>query len=421
MNKLEAPNISELIRTLSPDRFFKFTKLALDMEAGNRKTGMWRDEIIDSGNNLFIYEYNHFTVTLGGGREHTDYYLVAHHIPSYTYRIDFLELMRKDLLDFNNNKAIPKELYDDSVISSDMYYIPNKNYKNYLSVDRNRSDECISEVLRVARSSIGLDVYPIDPLSFARVMANKPKYIQSLATSITDNDGIAISISPSGLSVFPYLTCDVFDSNIQHNANYTFNINHSWAVTKDIDTLLELQDIIRINPEEKLIEYFLADHPDILLRGEYIDFRTQVSIGPDGERPDFFLETSDEFWELLELKRPIENARLYRIQGNTIDIGAYFRKAISQCRRYLLKLDQPDTRRRLSGRYGITYTEPRIVLLIGKLQYPSILINHIKQQYGHDIDLLSFSDLFKIVINNKKTLFNELSALNNYLDGKNVC
>jgi hypothetical protein len=91
-------DFSNLVRTMSPDRFVRFVKTVLDVERRPYATTVYKERVLSLGPQYCLLEYgSREWHGMGYYTEHTAGFLVAHHAPSYVENKAFFDLYKEDL------------------------------------------------------------------------------------------------------------------------------------------------------------------------------------------------------------------------------------------------------------------------------------------------------------------------------------
>jgi hypothetical protein len=199
-----------------------------------------------------------------------------------------------------------------------VYYVTNYNFHSDFDRDRERFLGRLQEI--AIRCSIS--ALPIDPVSFSNKADEHPEVKRHLISALSQMDGYAISLSPAGIAVFPFACHDVYKIDQPASALMTFNILASHVAAPIVESLYGLQDLIHLSPKEVTSENYLLENKNLWMGSEYLDVKPQIVLGPNGDKPDFFLETSSHVWEALEIKLPQSSRFLYSIDGNRVVLRA---------------------------------------------------------------------------------------------------
>jgi hypothetical protein len=145
------------------------------------------------------------------------------------------------------------------------------------------------------------------------------------------------------------------------------------ALEEQMASLLMLREICGNLPNiasrakcspELVVHQFLDQHPEILYRGEFERHWSEKVLAPR-TRPDFVLsgsevESNQQHWEVLELKRPDELVIRKR------DFSRAVVQGFEQLRRYRDALSTKASRDRQERVLGSALVTPRMCLLIGR-------------------------------------------------------
>jgi hypothetical protein len=392
-----APNqFSEIVRTLSPGRFRRFMERALDIERGYTDEPILtplrtsKKEFTPSELSVSFFQYTKRSVSGWGYiKDESSQFIISHHVPSLITDRDYLDILTRDLKHLTKSIAYQDLLWNYDPRNTAVYYGTNKDYGPQWRHNQEEWRRGLQDAL--GEAEVDFIVNCIDPYTIGDTLAQDAEEV--LLDTLRQPDGIAIEVSESGISIRPFVASDAYVSD-RGNSVFVLNVDATPLVSSRISSLEGLQDILTLHPDERHIESFLIAHPNILLGTQYVEFRSQVTIAPTGERPDFFLERVDGLWEILELKRPM-SARLFMEQpAGTPLIARYLQESLKQCVRYLRLLDNPDVRNRLV-RQGIRIEQPRVTLLVGKQQYSQSVVELVRSHYDSRITLRSFEELYE--------------------------
>lgn len=404
---LNITRFSELIRTMSVDRFHRFVDLLLKTDDD------WSITAKSFSSHGRFLRLKNRQMSWGYYLEWDEAYIIAHHVPSFIEHIDMFDIYRCDLVSAAADKDIlsaAKEIwkyYGSANFSGGVWYISNKIYTDEFRKNKNGFLSRVKDI----EESTGLRAAIQDPIQLAEIAQKNPDLFAKLCDILCHMDGYGISLSPSGISVLPFLTCDAYRMSNPSTQVLVCHTSLCGIASPVVEALYDLQEIVEHSPKEERIDAFFRDHPNLLLEPDYRDLRTQIVLGPNGDRPDFFLETHSGVWEVLEIKRPIKASRLFTGGDTQVVLRQYLAAALEQCKRYLDLLDKDEIRKRLWDREGIRYDEPRIVLLVGRQQYPHQVLRAIRESYDSRICLQSYEDLMKRAIAQKTVLLQELAAI----------
>jgi hypothetical protein len=390
---------------------------ALDIEkryvepAESASFAVKKDEVGPADLRLSLLRYVMPRVALGGIRESTTYFAILHHVPSLIAGLPYLEVLYHDLTEISQSpgfKVFMRDYLGPTGRDTNFYFGTNKDYAHHWQHDPSGWNEQLERVHEEVGIPTMFDC--IDPHSIGKNLEQYPQTERVLTDVLRQPDGITVEISESGLQIRPFVTCDVLTAQSRRDA-YVFNVDARTPLAAQRITSLEgLQDILSMTPDENRIESFLRDHPDVFGKG-YVDFRTQVTIAPTGERPDFFLERLDGLWDVLELKRPMPPSRLFvGDPAGVPKLAQYLEESLRQCIKYLRLLESKDSRNRLSS-LGIKIDEPRITLLIGRKQYPTSVVELVQHSYDKRITLRSFEELFDDCKRDAASILKEMKSL----------
>jgi len=393
-------DFSEIVRTLSPSRFRRFMEGVLDIEQGyahNPKdiNGFGTAKYIGSTSELGFSSFRYVQTSHSGYgylRDEISEFIITHHVPSFIADIEYLDILSRDLkaIDWRHLKhGFGTFSYYPGNVAT--YYGTNKDYGPQLKTDAEGWLSALADAFKEA--GINFAISCIDPYTIATRLEDYPDTEQVLLDVLNQPDGIVVEVAETGISVRPFVASDVLVSDGTPNA-YVFNVDATPLATSRIESLEGLQDTLILAPDERHIESFLIAHPNILLGAKYAQLRTQITIAPTGERPDFFLERLDGLWEILELKRPMPAKLLIEDPASPPLIARYLEQSLKQCIKYLRLLETVDVRNRLL-REGIRIEQPRVTLLIGKQQYPQSMMDIVRSAYDDRITLLSFEELYE--------------------------
>ena len=288
-------DFSEIVRTLSPSRFARFMEGVLDIEQGYRPGEFAISKSVDTFSDLgFTFlEYVKSDIS-GWGRLKTEIseFIITHHVPSFIADAKYIDILSRDLKGIYNSEAFKER----NTLFPNPYYTPvatyygtNKDYGPF----RRSDPEAWQSALQDAA------VRCIDPYSIAAY----PGAEEVLLDILNQPDGIVVEVSEAGVSIRPFIATDILVGTGTSNA-YVLNVDATPLAASRIEALEGLKDTLTLTPDERHIESFLIAHPHILLGDKYSEFRTQVTIAPSGERPDFFLERLDGLWEILGAQAP---------------------------------------------------------------------------------------------------------------------
>jgi len=401
---LNSSNISEIIRTLSPGRFRRFIEGVLDIERRHyfsreeqdfspklSSFGLSKEEIVPPDLRRSLLRYVNRSVSGWGYlRAEITNFILIHHVPSLIQDLDYVELFRRDLKELTRSTAAYKALRADASHENvAFYYGTNKD----IPLHWRENAEGWTETLAAAESEAGLpfSIDCIDPYTIASTLDKFPENESLLLSTLNQPDGLSIETTESGISVRPFIACDVL-SSVDSENGYVLNVDATPLAASRISALQGLEDILTLVPDERHIESFLIAHPDVLLGLDYLGFRAQVTIAPTGERPDFFLERVDGLWDVLELKKPMPALFLEQLNAYPT-IARYLEESVKQCVKYLRLLETNDARKRLLDK-GIRIEEPRVTLLVGRQQYPSSVVDLIHSSYDRRIIVRSYDELY---------------------------
>jgi len=401
------PQFSENIRRLSPSRFRRFIGHALDIERGYpaandsdvRRERLTKEEAFGLPDPRFSWvDYSSWQRAALGYQYIASQakFLIVHHVPRLIASRDYLEVLRDDLT----------QLSELRISYSSFHYITNKNLGNWRTDLEAFQREATSILKHANISRVGC----IDPYDLGAKLSEYPKMESALLEVLGEPDGIVIQVTNRAIQVRPFIASDVLWSRERAGA-WVVNVDATPLLGERLSSLNGLRDVLTFQPDEPTINAFLMDHLSTLLRGKYVDIRTEITIAPTGERPDFFLERIDGLWEPMELKRPVPTETLFlQDSAGMLRLSRYLSHALSQCAGYLRLLDTREVRARLYGLHRMQI-EPRITLLIGRTQYPRAVKDYVERRVDHRIELLSFEELLEECTGLTATLVQEMRTL----------
>jgi deoxycytidine triphosphate deaminase len=164
-------------------------------------------------------------------------------------------------------------------------------------------------------------------------------------------------------------------------------------------TLLEFEQMIREpSLSESDFQRFFERNDWLLCSSDYTEVRPQIVLEREGEPsliPDFFLKpVSDELWDILEIKRPVEKLVIERKNRRRFSSAVY--EGVTQLRNYALYFDEARNRERVKQRYGITTYRPKLILLIGAKMPASDPVETQKLRLGFsDVRIMTYDELIK--------------------------
>jgi len=409
MSRLSEDVLTRLIASLSPLQFNRFTVAALKAEQV-RQGGTLESSCTSLGGQYLVVSHYRHEVQMGGAASFAADFLVTHHAPNLVAYKSFLDVFHCDLREAAT--ILPEGTLPSPYTSpygsggQGTYYV--SNVDAHSEYDANPAD-FLAEQERICES-LGIRVDLIDPRGIARTLAADEDLETIVRQALAPCDSFAVGISPSGISVFPYESHNIFVVGEPKPEILTFSVPATYAVLAVTEPLNELQDLIRTCPPEHTIELFLKQHLVNLLSPRIISVEAQVIIASSRRRPDFFLHLRDEMWEPLEIKLP-KSFSLRLDPSGPPRLASYLKNAIKQCKEYLSELDRVDVRKQLWARHGIRYEEPHITLLIGRAAFPKSVITTVAKNYDPRIRLLSYEELMREASQNCAGLLRAISTV----------
>ncbi len=119
---------------------------------------------------------------------------------------------------------------------------------------------------------------------------------------------------------------------------------------------------------ESDFQHFFEEQDWLLFGSEYTEVKPHLVL-EQGEGtsliPDFFVKpVAEELWDVLEIKRPIENIVVERKNRRRFSSAVY--EGVAQLRNYSLFFDDARNREVVKQKYGIVSYRPKLILLIGQ-------------------------------------------------------
>ncbi len=394
---------SETLRQLGPNRFCRFVERALDVERADQAAcPAVNKTVYESPEEYGVIVFRYVVPRITWGQtEEVSQFLMVHHVPSLIADLNYGEVYARDWEHAERQGTAQAILRRCSGLHerNSLYYITNKD----LGLTHATNVEQMGSVMPIG-------VACIDPLSIARSRDTYEELDSLLMGTLRQPGLLALEISESGQVVRPFVSCDVV-AGIGKSDSFVLNVDSTPLVAPRLESVQGLQDVITLGSRERDIESFLKSHTDILLNQDYVSLRTQITLAPGTDRPDFFLERRDGFWDVLELKRPIDE----RLPPDPSDfaeaLGASLKRAIGQCQKYLIRLESAAVRRKLWENHGIRLERPTVTLLIGREQYPQWHTDFLRTSFESRIVVRSFEEVLSDSKQRAAVLLSEMRQL----------
>ena len=413
---ISVEELSQQIARLSSLQYLRFVSEALKLERGRQAQNL-EYGYSDVGSRILLAMYNSKKIHMGYVDEIASNFFISYHVPAFMHNFSFIELLRKDIqqiLDYDD-RLLTSEIDGKQVSGTAMYWARNFHESFYYVTNKdfgpefNRDEGRFLTELGQIEEEFGARILPIGPTGFANKIEEYP-LVDTLIDAMSPLDGFAISITPSRISVFPFVPFDLFVKSSPLKQTFTFNMPFSPMAASVSEALFGLQDLINLSPKESEIESFLLTNKDLLFTDKYIDVKPQVVIGPRGERPDFFLETQQGTWEALEIKLPKAVFKVSPNDFGCVELSRYLYSALEQCLKYLTIMEKVSTKNKLYRTHGITYEEPRITLLIGKESFSDQLVEKVLRVSDSRVYVESYEELMAKAIKTKTDILRTYSS-----------
>ncbi len=171
------------------------------------------------------------------------------------------------------------------------------------------------------------------------------------------------------------------------------------------DSLDEFEKMFRRSDlKEAHIQEFLETHPWFLVGDEYAAVRPQIILERRDRtslRPDFFLKpVLGEVWDILEIKLPIEQNKLFVRKCNRQRFASAVYEGVAQLREYYRFFNDESNRSAVYKRHGILSYRPKLTLLIGRGlgRDDPIVERDIRSEFS-DVAIVTYEELLARVRN----------------------
>ena len=284
----------EMLRTLSPERFHACLTQALDQEQSKHGVGatlapIERERHSSGLAQYYMLSYHESGSSFGSPVDLFSNFLIAHHVPSLVSTCSFEEVVALDMRYFSTGefgnivrKYVSKTNYPANQNASNYYFTS----RPFLPKYRKDGASILARYSEIVMAALGReDILPINVFSLAEHADAEVRRI--ILRAATQLDGFAVSVSPTSVEILPYVTCDALSTTVPAPSTFRFNVSVAALVSPVVQALYGLQDLIEVSPQESKIEAYLIEHPEILLRDDYVDIKPQVTISPSGDRPEW--------------------------------------------------------------------------------------------------------------------------------------
>ena len=272
------------------------------------------------------------------------------------------------------------------------------------SLALNRLARNVKDLLQITKLYTVFEVFDIDH-SREQFIEITPKDIAPLQRSITFSDGLLdalLTVTAGKVQIVPGRQAGIYRVRLEMDSS-EYLIAAPYVIANATRSFLadevgEFEELINSEKcREADIQRFLEAHPRFLLGQQYQRVLPQVVLdrGDEGPLvPDFMLQPfGGDFCDLVDLKLP--TARVVVADRNRMRFSAAITEAAAQLRTYRDYFEDPQKRKLVKDRYGITAYRPKVAVIIGRsVPVDPVLYKQMQDGIGN-VDVITYDELVK--------------------------